>query len=125
MTKRKPDTDQPTALQPKIMKSPKSMKIEAVPADNSSESTKLTQQETQLYDRQIRLWGLDAQQSLRNAKLLVIGVTSFSNELLKNIVLTGVDTITICSTSLVTERNIGAQFLIDKSKIGLNVIRTH
>ena len=120
MTKRKPD--QPTTHQPKIMKIPKSMKLEAAPADNSSESTKLTQQETQLYDRQIRLWGLDAQQSLRNAKLLVIGVTSFSNELLKNIVLTGVDTITICTTSLVTARNIGAQFLIDKSKIGLNVI---
>ena len=32
----------------------------------------ITEDEAQLYDRQIRLWGLDAQKRLRAARVLVI-----------------------------------------------------
>lgn len=35
----------------------------------SAEVANITEQEAELYDRQIRLWGLDAQKRLRAAKV--------------------------------------------------------
>lgn len=37
--------------------------------------TKITAEEAKLYDRQIRLWGVDAQKNLRSANVLVIGLS--------------------------------------------------
>ena len=70
-----------------------------VPMDTSksapakaSESRELTGEEQALYDRQIRLWGLEAQQRLASSNILLLGdVTSLvAQELAKNCVLAGV-----------------------------------
>lgn len=47
------------------------------------------------YDRQIRLWGAEAQQNLRNADILVIGVSGTGSEIVKNIVLSGINSMTL------------------------------
>ena len=40
----------------------------------AAESASITEQEAELYDRQIRLWGLDAQKRLRAARLCILGM---------------------------------------------------
>ncbi|KAK7873100.1 hypothetical protein R5R35_006333 [Gryllus longicercus] len=43
-------------------------------------SVDITEDEAQLYDRQIRLWGLESQKRLRKARVLVIGARGFGAE---------------------------------------------
>jgi hypothetical protein len=79
-------------------------------------------EETRLYDRQIRLWGLKAQNRIAKSRVLVVGCTGLSNELLKNIVLAGIGNVTILDSTVVTPKDLGTQFLISETCIGLNVL---
>lgn len=72
----------------------------------------LTQQETELYDRQIRVWGVDAQRRLSKANVLVCGMTGTVAEFCKNIVLAGVGSVTLVDDGVVTEAALSANFLI-------------
>lgn len=51
--------------------------------------------ESEIYDRQIRLWGAEAQNKMRNSKVLYIHVTGVSSEIIKNLVLAGIAA-TVC-----------------------------
>lgn len=55
----------------------------------------LTNDEAELYDRQIRLWGVNAQSRLRQSKVLMLGFTGTASEVAKILVLAGIDTLTI------------------------------
>lgn len=46
--------------------------------------------ESDVYDRQIRLWGAEAQKKMQNSKVLYIHVTGSSAEVLKNLCLAGI-----------------------------------
>lgn len=72
----------------------------------------LTEQETALYDRQIRVWGVDAQRRLSKAHVLVSGMKGTVVEFCKNIVLAGVGSLTLIDDRLVTEEASYANFLI-------------
>ncbi|KAK3841997.1 MAG: SUMO-activating enzyme subunit 1 [Linnemannia gamsii] len=80
----------------------------------------ITEDEAALYDRQIRLWGLEAQHRMRNASILIAGMRALSNEVCKNIILAGVGSITILEHEPVTEEDLGAQFLLRHEDIGRN-----
>lgn len=58
----------------------------------------LTSEEAAVYDRQIRLWGLEAQQRLSAARLLLVGTlpSHLGAELAKNLVLAGIARLTLC-----------------------------
>ncbi|KAJ3183721.1 SUMO-activating enzyme subunit 1 [Gaertneriomyces sp. JEL0708] len=89
---------------------------------------RITKEEADLYDRQIRLWGMEAQQRLplddikrmRNANILIAGVTGISNEICKNLVLAGVGAMTVMDAGTVTEKDLGSQFFLRKEDIGQN-----
>mmetsp|Transcript_8480 Transcript_8480/g.9777 ORF Transcript_8480/g.9777 Transcript_8480/m.9777 type:complete len:368 (+) Transcript_8480:888-1991(+) len=49
-----------------------------------------TPNESDIYDRQIRLWGAEAQSKMSSAKVLYVNTTGISSEILKNLVLAGV-----------------------------------
>ncbi|XP_057972536.1 SUMO-activating enzyme subunit 1A-like [Malania oleifera] len=72
----------------------------------------LTEQETALYDRQIRVWGVDAQRRLSKAHVLVSGMKGTVAEFCKNIVLAGVGSLTLMDDRPVTEEALSANFLI-------------
>ncbi|KAJ4752134.1 SUMO-activating enzyme subunit 1A [Rhynchospora pubera] len=72
----------------------------------------LTAHETALYDRQIRVWGVDAQKRLSKAHVLVSGLNGATVEFCKNIVLAGVGSVTLMDDRLVSEEVLGANFLI-------------
>ncbi|KAK8943785.1 SUMO-activating enzyme subunit 1B-1 [Platanthera guangdongensis] len=79
----------------------------------------LTAQQTALYDRQIRVWGVDAQKRLSKANVLVSGLNGTVAEFCKNIVLAGVGSLTLMDDRLVTENATHANFLItaEESKL--------
>lgn len=80
----------------------------------------LTEKEAEIYDRQIRLWGVDAQRRMRASRVLVAGLGSLGAEVVKNIVLAGVN-VTIQDSSPATEEDVGSQFFINASHLGQNV----
>uniref|UniRef100_A0A1I7TQR1 ThiF domain-containing protein n=1 Tax=Caenorhabditis tropicalis TaxID=1561998 RepID=A0A1I7TQR1_9PELO len=80
-----------------------------------TENLEVSKQEQEVYDRQIRLWGIEAQNKLRNAKALVIGGTQLGAEVAKTLSLAGVDELHLVDHRLVDESEIGSNFLFDAS----------
>jgi len=80
----------------------------------------ISEQEAQLYDRQIRLWGLDAQKRLRASKICLIGVRGLGCEIGKNLVLSGIKSMKLLDPATVSEDDATSQFLAPRDKIGEN-----
>lgn len=80
----------------------------------------ITEDEAALYDRQIRLWGLDAQKRLRAARVLLIGIRGLGAEVAKNIVLAGVKSLTLLDHTQVTEEDACSNFLVSRDDVGKN-----
>ena len=76
--------------------------------------------EAQVYDRQIRLWGLEAQKRMKNAKLLICGFRALSAEVCKNLVLAGISVV-IQDSNPVTVEDLGAHICLGDKNIGQNV----
>lgn len=76
--------------------------------------------EIALYDRQIRLWGVQAQEKIRSANILLIGMKGLGAEIAKNLVLAGVGTLTILDGETVADFDLGTQFFISQEQIGQN-----
>jgi hypothetical protein len=79
----------------------------------------LTDKEAELYDRQIRLWGVEAQQRLRGASVFIVGLSALGAEITKNLVLAGFS-VTLLDAAPATPRDLGAQFFLDASSVGVN-----
>ena len=58
--------------------------------NNNNGGKATTHGESDVYDRQIRLWGAEAQNKIRNTKVLYVNVSGVSSEIIKNLVLAGV-----------------------------------
>ncbi|CAM8933770.1 unnamed protein product [Rhodiola kirilowii] len=76
------------------------------------EGEELTEQETALYDRQIRVWGADAQRRLSKSHVFVGGMKGTVAEFCKNIVLAGVGSLTLVDDRLVNEETLWSNFLV-------------
>jgi len=74
--------------------------------------------EIALYDRQIRLWGVQAQEKIRNAHILLVNVKALGNEVAKNLVLAGIASLTVVDNGIVTPDDLGAQFFLTEHDIG-------
>ena len=80
----------------------------------------LTEEETAIYDRQIRLWGVEAQQRLRKAKILIVGLSGVGNEICKNILLAGIQHLTMLDDTILTKEDCLLQFLAPHDCVGKN-----
>ena len=58
-------------------------------------SSVISDDEAAIYDRQIRLWGVEAQKKIRSCSVLLIGLSGFGSEIIKNLVLAGIASIDI------------------------------
>ncbi|KAF2756056.1 hypothetical protein EJ05DRAFT_539868 [Pseudovirgaria hyperparasitica] len=76
--------------------------------------------EIALYDRQIRLWGVQAQEKIRNANVLLVNIRALGNEVAKNLVLAGIASLTIIDGAIVTEEDLGSHFSISTADVGKN-----
>lgn len=66
----------------------------------------LTQDEAELYDRQIRLWGVNAQARLRQSKVLMLGFNGVASEVAKILTLAGIDTLKIVDNQPLQESDL-------------------
>lgn len=89
-------------------------------SSSSSATMELTDKEAEQYDRQIRLWGAEAQKRMRNSCMLIIGCNGLGAEIIKNIVLAGISII-IIDDQFVQENDLETQFFLTQSDIGQNV----
>ncbi|KAJ2795104.1 E1 ubiquitin-activating protein aos1, partial [Coemansia guatemalensis] len=78
----------------------------------------ISKEEVALYDRQIRLWGMEAQSRLRTASLCFIGVKALTLEACKNLVLAGVGHITLCDGGSVKEEDLEVQYYFQPEDLG-------
>ena len=88
-------------------------------SSSSSSSSHLTEKEAEIYDRQIRLWGVDAQRRMRSSRVLVCGMGALGAEVAKNIALAGVN-VTLQDEHIVREEDRCAQFFLAPSAVGCN-----
>ncbi|XP_066141922.1 SUMO-activating enzyme subunit 1 [Euwallacea fornicatus] len=79
--------------------------------------------ETELYDRQIRLWGIESQERLRAANILLIGVRGLGSEIAKNILLSGINSLVILDDGEVTEEEQIKNFLINRDSVGKQIAK--
>uniref|UniRef100_A0A8C4X2B1 SUMO-activating enzyme subunit 1 n=1 Tax=Erpetoichthys calabaricus TaxID=27687 RepID=A0A8C4X2B1_ERPCA len=76
------------------------------------EESVISEEEAAQYDRQIRLWGLDAQKRLRGSRVLLVGMKGLGAEVAKNLILAGVKALTMLDHEQITEEVTRSQFLI-------------
>jgi len=85
---------------------------------NKSVPVQITEDEAAVYDRQIRLWGLEAQQRMRNATIMVIRLRGTATETIKNIVLAGIGKLVIIDDEDVSAEDLGAGFFFRDEDVG-------
>uniref|UniRef100_A0A8P0TH62 SUMO-activating enzyme subunit 1 n=1 Tax=Canis lupus familiaris TaxID=9615 RepID=A0A8P0TH62_CANLF len=80
----------------------------------------ISEEEAAQYDRQIRLWGLEAQKRLRASRVLLVGMKGLGAEIAKNLILAGVKGLTMLDPEQVSPEDPGAQFLVRTGSVGRN-----
>uniref|UniRef100_V9L2V0 SUMO-activating enzyme subunit 1 n=1 Tax=Callorhinchus milii TaxID=7868 RepID=V9L2V0_CALMI len=84
------------------------------------EETVISDEEAAQYDRQIRLWGLEAQKRLRASRVLLVGMKGLGAEVAKNLILAGVKALTLLDHQQATGEDARSQFLIPTGSLGRN-----
>lgn len=79
----------------------------------------ITGDQVAVYDRQLRLWGVQAQQRLLNAKVLIWGLEGSNVEACKNLVLAGI-ALTLRDHRTVTAADVGFNYFLRPEDIGKN-----
>lgn len=87
---------------------------------NDENQNTITEEEAELYDRQIRLWGANVQRSLRNTRVLVIGLKGVAGEVCKNLILSGVKSVTMMDDEVVSESDLTSHYLLYRNSVGEN-----
>lgn len=90
---------------------------------DSSNGAPITEEEAALYDRQLRLWGVEAQRKMQNAAVLIYGFRGLAAEIAKNIVLAGVGKVTLLDEQDITEVDLGANFFLREEDVSQKVRR--
>ncbi|KAH7462498.1 hypothetical protein KRP22_004919 [Phytophthora ramorum] len=82
-------------------------------------ATAFSAAEAAVYDRQMRLWGVEAQKRLQSSRVLVSGLSALGSELVKNLVLAGMG-VTLHDTQPATSTAVATQFFLSEDDIGKN-----
>eukprot|EP00123_Amoebidium_parasiticum_P013492 comp21986_c0_seq1/m.31779 comp21986_c0_seq1/g.31779 ORF comp21986_c0_seq1/g.31779 comp21986_c0_seq1/m.31779 type:complete len:361 (-) comp21986_c0_seq1:82-1164(-) len=83
-------------------------------------ASEIDAEEAAQYDRQIRLWGIGAQQRMRTSKVLVAGLRTLAAEVCKNIVLAGLGAVTLLDHEAVSEDDLCGNFFYGQDDLGRN-----
>lgn len=84
-------------------------------------SKDIPKDEMDVYDRQIRLWGIDAQKRIRTSHVLLIHIRELAEEIAKNLILAGVGTLTLLDGERIKDIDSKPHFCIKPSDIGKTV----
>ncbi|XP_075678941.1 SUMO1 activating enzyme subunit 1 [Dermatophagoides pteronyssinus] len=78
-----------------------------------------TDEEAKVYDRQIRLWGVNAQQKIRATDVFLVCLDGLASEVVKNLVLAGINSITILDDQPVSQFDM-LNNIFSQNQIGMN-----
>jgi hypothetical protein len=99
--------------------------IDNAPSDSNGATAEATQgnsglsaDDFALYDRQIRLWGSQAQERIRNAHILLVSLRALGTEIAKNLTLAGISSLTIVDDEPVTEEDLGSCYFLRDEDVG-------
>jgi amyloid beta precursor protein binding protein 1 len=70
------------------------------------------------YDRQLRLWGSHGQSKLSQSFVVCMGSSPVGTEVLKNLVLPGIGRFAVLDKAVVSERDLGVNFFVEKENVG-------
>lgn len=70
------------------------------------------------YDRQIRLWGDEGQTSIQKTRVCVLGSSALATEILKSLVLAGIESFHVVDDALVSATDLGQNFFVAESALG-------
>lgn len=76
--------------------------------------------DVELYDRQIRLWGMSTQKLILKSNVLVVNLNGVGTEIMKNLLLSGIGNITVLDEHVIDIEDVNTyynQFFIYKSNI--------
>ena len=90
----------------------------SAPTDAAA-SEGLNARESEVYDRQIRLWGVQVQQRMSNSKILYAGFKGVCAETAKNMVLAGISA-TIQDSEIASNADMGTNFFLTGGTVGKN-----
>lgn len=86
---------------------------------NIAAAGNLNESEFKVYDRQLRLWGFDAQQKMKNSLVLVVNLTPTCTELARHLVLSGINIHLIDDgQKLIEQSDVDSDFLFSAGDIG-------
>ncbi|GAB5029826.1 sumo-activating enzyme subunit 1 [Nannochloropsis oceanica] len=74
---------------------------------------------SEVYDRQIRLWGMEAQKRMQEARVLFCGLRALPAEICKNVILAGIN-VALLDAETVTHEDLCAQFFLRPEHVGMN-----
>eukprot|EP01050_Picozoa_sp_SAG11_P022329 SAG11_NODE_4196_length_2020_cov_1.121291_3_plen_219_part_00 len=70
------------------------------------------------YDRQLRIWGENGQAALENANICLINGGCLGTEILKNLVLPGIGSVTVVDGNKVEPADLGNNFFVEEKNLG-------
>ncbi|KAI1714882.1 thiF family domain-containing protein [Ditylenchus destructor] len=76
------------------------------------------EQDSVRYDRQVRLWGEEGQQSIQQASVCVFGSSALATEILKSLVLAGVGKFRVIDDAVIGESDLGQNFFTTADDVG-------
>eukprot|EP00667_Euglena_gracilis_P014625 EG_transcript_15160 len=79
-----------------------------------------TAEEQTRYDRQIRLWGHEAQRRMRESRVLVVNLGGLAVEVVKNLVLAGIGAVHVLDSHAAQPRDLAVNFFLEASDVGQN-----
>ena len=92
---------------------------EGSPSATLSDAPALTDREAAVYDRQLRVWGMQGQIRMKKSRVLLLGLNGLNAEVCKNLTLAGVN-VTVQDTHTVAVEDVGSQFFICAEQVGQN-----
>jgi ubiquitin-like 1-activating enzyme E1 A len=82
-------------------------------------ATEIPDDEAEVYDRQIRLWGVDAQRRIQGTKILVLGMLGVNVEVCKNLVLAGMS-VDVQDGQVATDADLASNFFLAAAATATN-----
>ncbi|KAJ2718215.1 E1 ubiquitin-activating protein aos1, partial [Coemansia sp. Benny D115] len=82
------------------------------------ETRGMSKEEIALYDRQIRLWGMEAQARMRSASIKFLGIKALTLEVCKNLVLAGLGKIILQDPTPICTRDLETLYYLQPNDLG-------
>lgn len=79
-----------------------------------------TELDVNLYSRQLYVLGAEAMKRMQQSNVLIAGLSGLGVEIAKNVILTGVKSVTLYDESEVTWADLSAQFYLNEAHLGQN-----